>query len=227
MLVIVTAPAIDLADGAWIGAAEDAAKRADFQTPAGARGQRGGQFAADGAFARERVAEGEQEIEQRLMPGDAHEALEQRGEEKAAHPAVQAIGHARVVHFREGETEPGMGRRVAEAGERGAPEGGDIAILREEDRRLRFGADHAGCGPDIEAFAVGDLIRRAAEQAESARRPAAEVHRSRGMPHAALGEPAERSYAHAQSLSPGKLRPFWRLTTTSRRASRRPGQLIA
>ena len=70
------------------------------------------------AFAGERVAKGEQEIEQRQMPGHAQHRLEQRREKEPAHAPVEPIGHARVVHFRKGETEPRMHARPRRCGRR-------------------------------------------------------------------------------------------------------------
>ena len=89
VLVVVARAAIDLADGAGIEVAEDFAKLADLEAPAGRGAERGSGGAGHGDFAGKRVAEAEQKIEERLVSGHAQQCVEQRREEEARDPPVK------------------------------------------------------------------------------------------------------------------------------------------
>ena len=92
-----------------------------------------------------------EKIQQGVVAGHLNEGLEQRGEEKPAHPAVQPVGDAAVVHFCELKSEAWFGHCKTEAGEGGAKnfhiillDGGRSKLLgidrQEMLRCLRCGA---------------------------------------------------------------------------------------
>ena len=76
VLVVVARAAVHLADVARVDVAEDIAQHRQLQPPAGRDGEQPRAGCGKCDFSRQRVAETEQEIEQRLVPGDLHTSVE-------------------------------------------------------------------------------------------------------------------------------------------------------
>ena len=150
--VIVPRTAIDLAEAIRLRVAKDFAEQGGLQAPARGAGKLARERQRQRALAGERVAKGEQEIEERQVPRHAQHGVKQRRKEEPAHAPVEPIRHARVVHFRKVEGEPRVHARSAEPRQRGSAEGGDIAVLRGCERDLIFEAQDSEGRPDVGAF---------------------------------------------------------------------------
>ncbi len=129
MFVIVAGAAVDLADVGGFHRAEHVAEHANFQGPSRVDGQISREGQLERTFAGEGVAEGEEEMEEGMVPGDSQQGVETGRQKQATHPAIEAVGDSAVVHFCEAESKLGIRHREAQPRESRSVEGEDIAIL--------------------------------------------------------------------------------------------------
>jgi hypothetical protein len=80
------------------------------------------EFPTNRDLARKRITKAPEEIDERKMPRDLDQRLEERRQKKPADPAIEPVGHSTVIHFREIVPELRMSDRINQSGQIGASE---------------------------------------------------------------------------------------------------------